>query len=68
MTARLEELNALVAAIAELKRAAENVARLSAGLPMAEKNSYMILQQVEMLEIEVCDPVEALNQHQTKRE
>ena len=56
-----QEFERLSRAIRQLKAAAEEVSRLSAGLPVAEKNSYMILKQIEMLEIEICDPVETLN-------
>jgi len=51
----------LATAIRQLKTAAEEVSRLSEGLPVAEKNSYMILKQIEMLEIEICDPVDVLS-------
>ena len=57
----LEEMKQLASAIGRLKTAAEAVARLSTGLPVAEKNSYMIMQQIAMLEIEICDPVDALS-------
>jgi hypothetical protein len=57
----MEDMKKLATAIRQLKTAAEEVARLSAGLPAAEKNSYMIMKQIEMLEIEICDPVDALS-------
>ena len=57
----LEDMKRLANAIGQLKTAAEEVARLSTGLTVAEKNSYMIMKQIEMLEIEICDPVEALS-------
>lgn len=57
----LAEMKRLAAAIGRLRNAAEEVSHLSKGLPVAEKNSYMILQQIEILEIEICDPVEVLS-------
>jgi len=49
-------------AIKDLKASAERVLKLAEGLPVAEKNAYMILRQVEMLEIEISDPVTVLAQ------
>jgi len=60
-----EHMKQLAAAIGQLRIAADEVRRLSAGLPVAEKNSYMIMQQIEILEIEICDPVEALSNGST---
>ena len=57
----LEEMKQLANAIGRLRTAAEEVERLSTGLTVAKKNSYMIMRQIEMLEIEICDPVEALS-------
>lgn len=51
---------AMAQAIRRLKAAALEVYELSEGLPVAERNAYMILQQVEMLEIEISDPVAVL--------
>lgn len=47
-------------AIKELKAAAEKAYALSSELPAAERNAYVILRQIEMLEIEICDPVTVL--------
>lgn len=52
----------LARAVRELKEAAERVARLSEGIAAAEMNSYMIRQQIEMLEVEICDPVSVLSE------
>lgn len=57
----MKDMKKLATAIRKLKMAAEEVSELSEGLPVAEKNSYMIMKQIEMLEIEICDPVEALS-------
>ena len=50
----------LAEAIKRLKVAAEQVYALSEGFPVAERNAYVILHQIEMLEIEICDPVSIL--------
>ncbi len=55
-----EKTQELAEAIKRLRSAAEKVFELSPGLPVAEKNIYMVLRQIEMLEIEVCDPVTIL--------
>jgi hypothetical protein len=43
-----------------LKSLAEQVHRLSQSVPAAERNAYMILRHVEMLEIEISDVVTVL--------
>ncbi len=57
----------LAEAIKGLRAAAQKVFELSQGLPVAEKNIYMILRQVEMLEIEICDPVAVLVESNVNR-
>lgn len=57
----------LAEAIKELRAAAQKAFELSQGLPVAEKNTYMILRQVEMLEIEICDPVAVLVESNVNR-
>lgn len=46
--------------IRKLKSLAEQVHRLSQSVPAAERNTYMILRHVEMLEIEISDVVTVL--------
>ncbi len=46
--------------IRKLKPLAERVQRLAQNFPVAERNAYMILRHVEMLEIEISDVVTAL--------
>ena len=58
----------LAEAIKTLKAAAQKTFELSQGLPVAEKNAYMVLCQAEMLEIEICDPVAVLAESDVKRE
>lgn len=62
-----QEAQILAKAIRDLKLAAERVARLSRGLQVAERNIYMIQRQIEMLEIEICDPVSVLDELGTGR-
>ena len=62
-----QEAKMLAEAIRDLKLAAERVARLSRGLQVAEMNIYMIQRQIEMLEIEICDPVSVLDELGTGR-
>ena len=50
----LKELDRL---IRQLKSVAERAYEVSQGVPAAEKNLYMVLRHVEMLEIEICDPL-----------
>ncbi len=57
----------LAEAIIGLRTAAQKVFELSQGLPVAENNTYMILRQIEMLEIEICDPVAVLVESNVNR-
>jgi hypothetical protein len=57
-----QDFQELARAVRALREAAERVAQLSEGIPVAELNSYMIRQQIEMLEIEICDPVSVLSE------
>ena len=47
--------------IRRLRPAAENLQRLAANFPAAERNAYMILRHIEMLEMEIGDVVTALD-------
>ena len=58
----------LAEAIKGLRAAAQQVFELSQGLPAAEKNAYMILRHIEMLEIEICDVVAVLAEGNLNRE
>ncbi len=62
-----KKIQELAEAIKGLRAAAQKVFELSQGLPVAEKNIYMILCQVEMLEIEICDPVAVLVESNVNR-
>ncbi len=55
-----EQVLALDQKIRELKIAAEKVQQLAEGYPTAERNVYMVLRHVEMMEREICDVVTAL--------
>ena len=57
--AELQHLNRL---ICQLKQLAEQAHSLSHPIPAAERNLYMILRHLEMLEIEVCDPLSVLSE------
>ncbi len=57
----------LAEAIKGLRAAAQKVFELSEGFQVAEKNTYMILRQIEMLEIEICDPVAVLVESSVNR-
>ena len=56
------EITDLDREIRKLKAQAEEVYRLSKGFPAAERNAYMILRHLEMLEMEICDVVSALHE------
>ena len=47
--------------IRRLRPAAETLQRLAANFPAAERNAYMILRHIEMLEMEIGDVVTALD-------
>ncbi|MEE8583899.1 MAG: hypothetical protein V3T83_03510 [Acidobacteriota bacterium] len=55
--AELQELDRL---IRQLKQLAEQAHQASRSIPAAERNLYMILRHLEMLEIEICDPLSVL--------
>ncbi len=62
-----EKTQQLAEAIKGLRAAAQKVFELSQGLQVAEKNAAMILSQIEMLEIEICDPVAVLAESDVNR-
>lgn len=64
-SAELQELDRL---IRQLKQLAERAYDASHSIPAAEKNLYMILRHLEMLEIEVCDPLTALSDEGSPRD
>ena len=53
----LEELDRL---IRQLKALTRQACQVSSEIPAAENNLYMILRHIEMLEIEICDPMRVL--------
>ena len=55
--AELQELGRL---IRQLKQLAEQAHQASGSIPAAERNLYMVLRHLEMLEIEICDPLSVL--------
>ncbi len=55
--AELQELGRL---IRQLKQLAEQAHQASHAVPAAERNLYMVLRHLEMLEIEICDPLSVL--------
>ncbi len=54
------DLKELARLIAELKKLANHASQLSTGNPAAERNLYAILRHIEMLEIEISDPIRVL--------
>ena len=62
-----EKTQQLAEAIKGLRAAAQKVFELSQGFQVAEKNVAMILSQIEMLEIEICDPVAVLAESDVNR-
>lgn len=54
--ARLDEL------IGKLSATAREAYQLSREIPAAECNLYMILRHLEMLEMEICDPIRVLRE------
>lgn len=56
------DIQELARAVQALREAAERVAELSQGIPAAALNTYIIRQQIEMLEIEICDPVSVFSE------
>lgn len=55
-----ESLLAVDAEIRRLRPVAESLSQAARGFPAAERNTYMILRHLEMLEMEICDVVDAL--------
>ena len=62
---KIEKLDQI---IRELKALAEQAYELSQDIPAAEKNLYMVLQQIAMLEIEISDPVSVLREGHMSQE
>ena len=54
------DLRELARLVGELKELANRASQLSTGNPAAERNLYAILQHIEMLEIEISDPIRVL--------
>ncbi len=51
------DLRELARLIGELRELAHRASLLSTGNPAAERNLYAILRHIEMLEIEISDPI-----------
>ena len=62
---KIEKLDQI---IREVKSLAEQAYELSQDIPAAETNLYMVLRQIEMLEIEISDPVSVLREGQASKE
>ena len=54
------DLKELARLVGELKALAKRTRQLSTGNPAAERNLYAILRHIEMLEIEISDPIRVL--------
>ena len=54
------DLKELARLVGELKALAKRARQLSTGNPAAERNLYAILRHIEMLEIEISDPIRVL--------
>ena len=54
------DLKELARLVVELKALANRASQLSSGTPAAERNLYAILRHIEMLEIEISDPIRVL--------
>ncbi len=54
------DLKELARLVGELKALANRASQLSTGNPAAERNLYAILRHIEMLEIEISDPIRVL--------
>ena len=55
------DLKELARLVGELKELATRARQLSTENPAAERNLYVILQHIEMLEIEISDPIRVLH-------
>ena len=55
-----KDLRELARLVGELKALADRASQLSSGNPSAERNLYAILRHIEMLEIEISDPIRVL--------
>ncbi len=55
------DLKELARLVVELKALANRASQLSSGTPAAERNLYAILRHIEMLEIEISDPIRVLH-------
>ena len=60
------DLKELARLIGELKELATRASQLSTGNPAAERNLYAVLRHIEMLEIEISDPVRILHGDPTR--
>ena len=54
------DLRELARLVGEVKELANRASQLSTGNPAAERNLYAILRHIEMLEIEISDPIRVL--------
>ncbi len=62
MTHFTTDMKDLAGLVRELKSLADRAAALAGENPAAERNLVAIVRHIEMLEIEICDPVEALSE------
>jgi len=62
------DLVELARLIGELKALANRASQLSTGNPAAERNLYAILRHIEMLEIEISDPIRILHDDLNRKE
>jgi hypothetical protein len=52
------DINGMVAKIKALRKSAEELKKISGGIPAVDKNTDRILASVRMLEINISDPAE----------
>ncbi len=62
------DLKELARLIGELKELAHRAGQLSTGNPAAQRNLYAILRHIEMLEIEISDPIRVLHGDPVRKE
>lgn len=55
------DINGMVAKIKALRKSAEELKKISGGIPAVDKNTDRILASVRMLEINISDPAEILD-------
>ena len=59
---RTDSLRRLAEMVEQLAELSEEAHRLAADNPAASRNLYMIQQHLEMLRIEICEPLQVLQQ------